>query len=321
MRLSAFWRAALAFAFAALAFGQEANSPLIQVKDRALSSSPVIIAYGDTRFTDPLNVTATNPKVRRWLVGRIAKEKPDAVLISGDLPWNGDVANDYSVYRAETKIWRAKHLLMSPALGNHEFHGAEQQCLENWWGEFPKLRGKRWYSIALGSRIFVINLDSTSSLLPGSDQNNWIKGQLDTLPSSTQFVFLNLHHPPIADVQAPPDDDHNPRPNEIVLIGLLEAAQALKRVRFIVSAGHIHNYERFLKNGITYIVDGGGGAKPRPVVRTSNDLYRDEAFPNYSYVKFTLRKAKLEGQMIRVEDPSANMPKWTVKDRFEVPAP
>jgi hypothetical protein len=321
LRLPALWRIALAFAFSAMVFGQETNSLLIRVKDSDLSSSPVIIAYGDTRFTDPLNETATNPKVRRWLVGRIAEEKPDAVLISGDLPWNGDVANDYSVYRAETEIWRAKHLLVSPALGNHEFHGAEQQCLENWWGEFPKLRGRRWYSIALGSRISVLNLDSNSSLLPDSEQFNWIKGQLTNLPASTQFVFVNLHHPPVADVQAPPLDDHNPRPNEIVLIGLLEAAQARRPVRFIVSAGHVHNYERFLKNGVTYIVDGGGGAKPRPVVRTSDDLYRDEAFPNYSYVKLTLGKAKLEGQMIRVEDPAAASPTWTVKDRFEVPAP
>jgi hypothetical protein len=321
LTLPALRRIALALAFVACAFGQESNAPLIRVDDSQLSSPPMVIAYGDTRFTDPLNETATNPKVRRWLVGRIAEEKPDAVLISGDLPWNGDVANDYAVYRTETEIWRSKHLLVSPALGNHEFHGAEQQCLENWWGEFPKLRGKRWYSIALGSRVFILNLDSNSSLLPGSDQNKWIMAQLDSLPASTQFVVLNLHHPPVADVQAPPLDDHNPRPNEIVLIGLLEAAHTRKPVRFIVSTGHIHNYERFLKNGITYLVDGGGGAKPRPVVRTPDDLYQDQAFPNYSYIKLTLGKGKLEGQMIRVEDPAAQMPNWTVKDRFEIPAP
>src|SRR5450756_1024046 len=48
-----------------------------------------VIAYGDTRFTDPANTKVTNPKVRRWLVDQIAKEHPDALLISGDLPYKG----------------------------------------------------------------------------------------------------------------------------------------------------------------------------------------------------------------------------------------
>jgi hypothetical protein len=306
---------------ASVASAADSQQPLLRIADKDLPPSPVIIAYGDTRFTDPLNVTATNPRVRRWLVDRIAREKPDVVLVSGDLPLNGSVANDYAVYHAETALWRKEHLFIAPALGNHEFHGDEQQCLENWWSEFPMLRGKRWYSVALGARVFVLNLDTSSSLLPGSDQMLWITAQLDSLPPSVQFVFLNLHHPPVADVQAPPDDDHNPRPNEIALANFLKNAHTRTPVRFIVSAGHIHNYERFLQNGITYLVEGGGGAKPRPVVREPNDLYRDEAFPNYCYVKFTLHLQRLEGQMIRVRDASAEAPQWEVRDRFEITAP
>jgi hypothetical protein len=42
--------------------------------------------YGDTRFTDPSNVTATNPRARGALIARIADERPDAVVISGDVP-------------------------------------------------------------------------------------------------------------------------------------------------------------------------------------------------------------------------------------------
>ena len=312
-------RIALLFCVVA-AFGavEVAGQPLIRIAQRDLASSPVVIAYGDMRFTDPSNTTATNPKVRRWLVDRIASEKPDAVLISGDLPWNGDVAGDYAVYHAETAVWRAGSLLVSPALGNHEFHGDEKQCLENWWGTFPKLRGKRWYSIALGERVAIINLDSTSSLLRGSEQIDWLTIQLAQLPPSIQFVFLNLHHPPVADLQAAPDDDHTPRPNEIALAAFLKVAKRTKAIRFIVCAGHIHNYERFLEDGIVYIVSGGGGAKPRPVIRQPSDLYRDESFPNYHYVKFTLRKKAVEAEMIRVADPSADTPRWDVKDRFEI---
>src|SRR5450432_266948 len=190
--------------FLAIAFGAVSAlaQPDIRIADDALSPTPMMIAYGDTRFTDPQEINATNPKVRRWLVDRIASERPDTILISGDLPWNGNVVNDYAVYHAETAAWRAARILISPALGNHEFHGDVQLCLNNWWNEFPNLRGRRWYSIALGSKLFVLNLDSNSSLLPDSEQTAWIKAQLAGLPAAVQFVFVNLHHPPVADVQA-----------------------------------------------------------------------------------------------------------------------
>jgi acid phosphatase type 7 len=295
--------------------------PDMRIADDVLSPTPIMIAYGDTRFTDPQEINATNPKVRRWLVDRIASERPDTILISGDLPWNGNVVNDYVVYHAETAAWRAAGILISPALGNHEFHGDVQLCLDNWWNEFPKLRGRRWYSIALGSKLFVLNLDSNSSLLPDSEQTAWIKAQLAGMAPSVQFVFINLHHPPVADVQAKPDDDHNPRPNEAALADLLRAALKSKNVRFIVCAGHIHNYERFLQDGVVYLVSGGGGAKPRPVVRELSDLYRDEDFPNYHYVKFVLRNNHLDVEMIRVADPTSDAPGWQLKDRFQIPAP
>lgn len=295
-----------------------AGQPLLRLADAGLSSKPVIIAYGDMRFTDPAEKSATDPKVRRWLVDRIAGEKPDAVLLSGDVPWNGGVANDYAVYQAETAAWRAARSLILPALGNHEFHGEEPQCLENWWKAFPQMRGYRWYSAALGGRIVVLNLDSNSSLLPGSEQVKWITAQLAGLASSVKFVFVNLHHPPVADVQIDGDASHNPRPNEIALAKLLESAPQGKQVRFIVSAGHIHNYERFFRNGIVYLVSGGGGANPRAIKRAPDDLYQDPAFPNYHYVKFVLLDTGLQAEMIRVVDPSAATPNWEVKDRFQV---
>src|ERR1700733_6041823 len=81
-----------------------------RIADRDLSTPTTIIAYGDTRFTDPTNIKSTNPKVRRWLVQKIAGEKPSAIVINGDLPLAGDVLNDYAVYKTETQIWRDNHL-------------------------------------------------------------------------------------------------------------------------------------------------------------------------------------------------------------------
>jgi acid phosphatase type 7 len=295
-----------------------AAGPDFHVNAQDLSNPLQIVAYGDMRFTHPSETEATNPKVRRWLVDRIAAEKPDAVLLSGDIPWHGSHAGDYEEYRAETKIWRDAHLRVYPALGNHEFSGLEKQCLENWWSAFPELRGLRYYSVQLGDLVYVLNLDSNSSLTPASEQIAWVSKQLANLPATVSFVLLNLHHPPVVDVQNDGDDSHNGRPNEADLAKFLATAARNSRARFIVVAGHIHNYERFYQDGIVYLVSGGGGAKPRPVVRESKDLYRDQGFPNYHYVKLVVNAAKLDGTMIRVSDPGASAPHWEEKDRFEV---
>ena len=300
--------------------GPRADGPDLVRPGADISRPMSVVVYGDTRFTEPKETSATNPKVRRWLVDKIAEEKPDAVLVTGDLPWHGGAAGDYAVYLAETKVWRDAHLFVYPALGNHEFHGLERDCLENWWRVFPELRGLRWYSVRLSDSVYALNLDSNSSLLPGSPQLDWIRSQLAHLPSSVRFVLIDLHHPPVVDVQPGGDLSHNGRPNEHALAEFLAQAHEKTHARFIVAAGHVHNYERFYQDGIVYLISGGGGAKPYTVVRTPSDLYQSNEFPNYHYLKFVFEGNKLTATMIRVADPEASAPQWEEKDHFEVEA-
>lgn len=297
------------------------SGPAFTIKPQDLHAPLTVIAYGDMRFTDPANVIATNPAARRALVARIAAEKPDALLLNGDVPWHGADTRDYDVYRAETQAWRDGNLRVFPALGNHEFSGCEvPQCLANWWAAFPKLKGRRWYSARLGPKVYVIALDSNTdgnnSLLAGSVQLRWLKNQIASLPPEVEFVFITMHHPPVADVQTRSIVDHNPRLNEVALAQFLKTAAAGSRARFIVVAGHIHNYQRFLQDGVVYLVSGGGGAQPHPVDRTPLDLYQDSGFPNYHYVKFVLEVDTLRATMYRLADATAGT--WEAKDRFEV---
>jgi acid phosphatase type 7 len=155
-------------------------------------------------------------------VQKIAEEHPDAILMNGDVPYSGDVVDDYNVFKTETEKWRTDHLRVYPALGNHEFHGDPQEALEHWWNAFPQMRDRRWYSVQLGKEIYTIALDSDASLKKGSDQLNWLNAQLTNLPRSTRFVFISLHHPPVADFQTRINVSHNPRPNEIELRDDLE---------------------------------------------------------------------------------------------------
>jgi hypothetical protein len=279
-----------------------------------------VIVFGDQRFTDPTNTKVTNPKVRRWLVGKIAEESPDAVLMNGDVPYSGDVVNDYEVYKAESQPWREKHINVYPALGNHEFHGDPQQALDHWWAAFPELKNRRWYSVEVGKAIYTISLDSDTSLLPGSDQAKWLDGELSGLPNSVKFVILSLHHPPVADFQTKINVSHNPRPNEIALRDYLETIAPKLHAKLIVSAGHIHNYERTERGGVTYLVSGGGGASPVPVDRAPEDRYQSNDFPNYHYVRFDLEGDTLRAKMVRLVDADVDGPRWQVRDEFTIKA-
>lgn len=289
------------------------------VPDSVLPDPLVLIAYGDMRFTDPAETTAASPTARQALVERVAGENPAAVFISGDLPWHG-VAADYEVYRSETRVWREKHLRIYPALGNHEYSMClSSRCLELWWNAFPKLRGRQWYSVAIGSKVVAIALDSAASLYPASEQRVWLEKQVAALRSTVRLVLIVMHHPPVADVQTVKLVDHNPRPNEEALVPFLQEAAAHSTARFVVSAGHIHNYERIAQDGVMYFVSGGGGAKPYDVDRTPPDLYQDMDFPNFHYVRFELQADTLKGEMIRLEDYDAAKPtQWRSRDRFEI---
>jgi len=292
--------------------------PTFRINDNQLPDPLTLIAYGDQRFTDPANTRQTNPRIRQWLVNQITKEHPAAVIMNGDVPLNGNVANDYSVFHAETKAWQDLHLPVFATLGNHEFHGDPNLALENWWNAFPEVRNRRWYSAQLGSRIYLMALDSDTSLLPGSDQARWIERQIAGLPASIDFVIVTMHHPPVADIQQHIEVDHNPRPNEIALLDFLSKTAQSCHASFLVSAGHIHNYERSAVEGVTYLVSGGGGAPPYYVERTPQDLYKSILFPNYHYVKLTLEKDRLHGAMYRVENPEADNLTVELKDSFDI---
>jgi len=295
------------------------STPTFRVPAAELPSHIKIIAYGDQRFHDPSNILVANPKARLWLVQKIAEQKPDAIQMSGDVPYRGTDPADYKEYAAETKPWRDENLRVYPAMGNHEISGGVQAGVANWWAAFPQLNGMRWYSVALGDRVTLINLDSTLELTPGSRQIRWLRAQLAGLPASVDFVIVSLHHPPIADFQTVEHVDHNPRPNEVALRDLIAQIDPTLHAAIVVVAGHIHNYERFDYKGVTYLVSGGGGAEPYRVTRGSEDLYKGPGFPNFHFVEFELKKNKLKATMYRLADATdAKKPKWQKKDHFDI---
>jgi hypothetical protein len=68
------------------------------------------IVYGDTRFTDPADIKAASPPVRRALVQAIAEADPAFISVGGDIVYNGGDTNDWKVWDSETEVWRQRRL-------------------------------------------------------------------------------------------------------------------------------------------------------------------------------------------------------------------
>jgi hypothetical protein len=295
------------------------TTPTITIAGLKPGGNLKIVAYGDIRFTEPSNTSVTNPRVRRFLVDAVAAEKPDALLVTGDIPYLGPNPDDWRIFREETASWRANHLHVYPTVGNHEITEDRKTGMQYFFANFPDLQGHRFYSVRAGS-AYVLVLDSTARMMAPGTMETWIDAQFAHLPADTRFVFVLLHHPLIADVQSQ-FIANIPGPEESRLRAHLEALAPSLHAKIVVISGHLHNYERFEHGGISYIISGGGGAEPYPVlVRGSQDLYRDRSYPNYHYLTFDIHGDQADVTMHRVADPDAANLSLEIKDRFTLKA-
>lgn len=277
------------------------------------------VAFGDTRFHDPADTEAANAAIRQALVTAIDKENPAFVSIGGDIVYNGNDAKDWQVWDTETGAWREHKITIYPAIGNHDLHGNLQAALGNYFARFPELKQSRYYSVRLGNTLMLV-LDSALDELSGP-QGDWLRDQLEHLPSGTDFVFMVFHHPPYTSSS---DDKsfgggHSARPSEQALGKYLEERQQKLRARIVVFNGHVHNYERHEYGGVTYFVTGGGGAHAYPIVRKPDDLYKDPGV-NYHYLLAEVDHNLLVVRMHKVEIKDGKQT-WSQPDSVTIVAP
>ena len=291
--------------------------PRLDVPVADPSAPLTFIVYGDTRFTQRDGVA--NAVARRALVARIASENPAAIVIGGDLVYEGSDPEDYETYKTETAAWSQAKIPTFPALGNHEFVGCAKDvspCLVNWWTAAApsRVRSFRWYSVTLGPKVLVLVLDSDSSLKPGNEQRSWFEQQISHAGAQVEFVLIVLHYPPVRDPVFPRTKD------EKEIERYLSNHRRSLHVRVVVVGSHIHNYERFRRDDVTYLVSGGGGAKPVPVLRLFGELSKLDTAVNFHYIRFRLDSGDLQGTMVRFDPNGPAETAWTEPDRFAIKA-
>ena len=297
-----------------------AMGPTFTVSDIDEAQPLKIVAYGDTRFTQVKNKSDTDPQARKYLVDQIAREKPDAIFMTGDLPLVGANAADWQIYRKETAPWQAEHLRVYPTLGNHDVRGGWEAGVHNFDATFPELQGYLYYSVQIGN-VYLVTLDCTEGYGDGSPQRTWLGSQLEHLPKTVNFVFFLSHMPLYTDLQSQVMVSL-PTPAELSLREYIVSLAPKVDAKMIVLNGHIHNYERFEGGKVTYLVSGGGGAIPyRIAFRGPEDKYQDRSYPNYHYIVLQIHGKTADATMYRVANPKSPHLRLEAKDRFTLTAP
>lgn len=187
----------------------------------------------------------------------VSRARPVAIVTTGDNVY--DSADYAGLVGAYYGPWIAAKRFF-PALGNHD-HAEGVDAFDVY---FPYLADLHHYTRIVGDVQYFI-LDSDAILASPSEaaaQRAWLSSSLRR--SKTPWQVVVLHHPPYSSgVQ------HGPTP----------AVQWPYRQwgADLVLSGHEHQYERIVREGLTYVVDGAGGkdlypfGTPTPGSKVRND--------------------------------------------------
>lgn len=178
----------------------------------------------------------------RAVAALVSREQPAWVLSLGD-----NVYSDRG-YQALVGAYYGsfirKHRFL-PVTGNHDY----LQGIAAYDRFFGTAGRTRYYVAHISSQVDVFVLDSQAALDSADarkQQKAWLASALKR--STAVFKLVALHHPPY-NVGA----GHGSTPEFQWDFKAMGASMVL--------AGHEHNYQRITRAGITYIVDGVGGAR------------------------------------------------------------
>jgi hypothetical protein len=217
--------------------------------------------FGDNR---------TDGDVHRQLVEGLVLEAPDFVLNTGDMVGASTEAEWQTFFDIEHPLLVTTPIL--PTMGNHEHDYGEQDRFAQLFplGDSAQFSG-HVYSLDYGS-VHIVALDSNGDL---DSQSRWLDRDLADADARGRLSFVTLHWGPVcgcSGFQHGSNDDAEP---------VAEVA-ARHRVAVLLS-GHNHLYERGVRNGLTYVVTGGGGA---PLQATGTIDATRATFAENHYVLF-----------------------------------
>jgi 3',5'-cyclic AMP phosphodiesterase CpdA len=198
------------------------------------------VVFGDTRTRDDMH---------RRIVDATSKTNPDFVLHTGDLVADGyDTAQWPVFFDIERDLLRKT--VFFPVLGNHERDNARFYEFFDVKLPYSSFNWGNAHFITMDSDYANVSISPAGRERFWEDQSRWIEEDLQK-NQKAEYRIVVMHHPVIT---ANPAEAHMSK-NTPGLMPLFEKYKVT-----VVFSGHDHNYQHHVKNGIHYVVTGGGGA-------------------------------------------------------------
>jgi 3',5'-cyclic AMP phosphodiesterase CpdA len=272
---------------------------------------------GDVQRTSAFEVwRESNPREREAICTAAAAEEPDFTVLLGDLVVTGSSAAEWAQFDRLVAPLRKVSLLF-PILGNHEYWMAGQASLAHYFARFPALEGRRWYSARYGP-LAMIFLDSNLVFLRRGAWNEelaWYREELSRFDAERDVrgILVFAHHPPFTNSRVTADEKH-------VKTGIVPPMARTAKALAMFS-GHVHSYERFAREGKTFVVSGGGGAPRAPLSSGRRRRHEDDLFDGPARRHFHFLTGELQdgGLSFSVHGLDKGGREVATIDRFDLP--
>ncbi|MFI5385045.1 MAG: metallophosphoesterase family protein [Fimbriimonadales bacterium] len=237
------------------------------------------VLYGDCR---------DGHAAHRKVVALTMKENPAFVIQTGDLVARGSQDELWKIYDDITGDMRKK-IPVYPARGNHDFGGAGYDARFT----VPTESGtKQYYTFTRGRwRFICLDVDEHTAYEESSEQYSWLVSELDKAKGSKLDIAVFFHVPPYS------IGSHGSN---------LEVRSALcplfeKYGVSLVMNGHDHLFYRTTRNGVVYIVSGGGGAPLHPGMPEKGAIYGDKWLDANHLVVFDVDGDHMKGKALKAD--------------------
>ena len=252
------------------------------------SSTPALpLAGGDFQFAVigdfGSDSTGADGAARELAVASLVKSwNPEFILALGDNNYsNGEATTiDQNIgkyyrdfignYHGTLTPWKNPGVnRFFPSLGNHDWDCtgcAATQSPRPHLDYFSLPGNERWYDFTWGP-VHFFAIDSDPRVLDLPAQKAWLQEKLGQSTKNFQVVFF--HHPPYSSSSSHGSDLRMQWP-------------FWEWGADVVLAGHVHQYERIMRRGIPFIVNGTGGRAPYPFRATpvAGSVFRDNRDSN-----------------------------------------
>lgn len=234
---------------------------------------------------------------------------PAAVILGGDLREYGETyLGVFEKLTGYKSLINSSNLIKNrlwPVLGNHDIN--DSGGLGEWNEYFSWLpNNKRFYEFRVGPvHFFVLNsYKEPEGITEDSPQAEWLK--IKSRASNARWKIVVLHVPPYSSMI---------NYESLTVNGVPLRWPYLYYGIDLVMSGHVHNYERIVKDRVTYIVSGTGGERPfaqfgQPI---SGSMFRYNQ--GHGALKLLIDCERIIGQFYTINDPT------TPLDTFEIVKP